>query len=76
MSAMIQIRNVPDALHRKLKARAALEGRSLSEYLLETITEAAARPTMRERLAQVASREPINLKDETLKILREDRESR
>ena len=76
MSAMIQIRNVPDALHRKLKARAALEGRSLSEYLLETITEAAARPTMREWLAQVASREPINLKDETLKILREDRESR
>ena len=34
MSAMIQVRNVPDALHRKLKSRAALEGMSLSDYLL------------------------------------------
>ena len=34
MSSMIQIRNVPDDLHRRMKARAALEGKSLSEYLL------------------------------------------
>lgn len=37
MSKMIQIRNVPDALHRKLKARAALEGMSLSDYLLAEV---------------------------------------
>jgi hypothetical protein len=37
MTAMIQIRNVPDALHRKLKARAALLGKSLSDYLLESM---------------------------------------
>ena len=41
---MIQIRNVPDALHRKLKSRAALAGMSLSDYLLQQIREVAARP--------------------------------
>ena len=41
MSAMIQIRNVPDALHRKLKSRAALAGMTLSDYLLRQILEIA-----------------------------------
>jgi plasmid stability protein len=53
MSAMIQIRNVPDALHRQLKSRAALLGMSLSDYLLNEIREVAERPTiaeLRERL--------------------------
>jgi plasmid stability protein len=45
---MIQIRNVPDALHRRLKARAALAGMSLSDYLLNEIREVADRPTMEE----------------------------
>jgi hypothetical protein len=44
MSTMIQIRNVPDALHRRLKARAALAGMSLSDYLLSEIREVAERP--------------------------------
>jgi antitoxin FitA len=48
MSKMIQLRNVPDQLHRKLKARAAIEGRSLSDYLLEEIRRAADRPTLTE----------------------------
>jgi antitoxin FitA len=55
MSTMIQIRNVPDALHRRLKARAALAGMSLSDYLLSEIREAAERPTveeLRDRLEQ------------------------
>lgn len=41
MSKMIQLRNVPDALHRSLKARAAIAGRSLSDYLLARIKEIA-----------------------------------
>lgn len=48
MTAMIQIRNVPDALHRRLKARAALAGMSLSDYLLNEIREVAERPTLDE----------------------------
>ena len=48
MSKMIQIRNVPDALHRTLKARAGMAGMSLSEYVLAEIKELAQRPTLRE----------------------------
>jgi len=53
MTAMIQIRNVPDALHRRLKSRAALAGMSLSDYLLNEVRQVAERPTLdelRERL--------------------------
>jgi plasmid stability protein len=61
MSPMIQIRNVPDALHQKLKARAALAGMSLSDFLLEEIRRLAELPTpneLRDRLAQRAKVEP------------------
>lgn len=58
MPKMIQLRNVPDDLYRLLKARAAVEGLSLSEYLLAEIRRSAERPTLyelRERLHQRAS---------------------
>ena len=48
MSKMIQIRNVPEGLHRKLKSRAALEGVSLSDYLLNEIAGIAEKPTLAE----------------------------
>ncbi len=51
MPSMIQIRNVPDALHRELKVRAAQTGMTLSDYLLAELQALAARPTMREWLA-------------------------
>lgn len=57
MSVMIQIRNVPDHLHRVLKSRAALEGRSLSDYLLTTITDFAECPTLAEMRAGLDGRE-------------------
>jgi hypothetical protein len=53
MSKMIQIRNVPDRVHRTLKARAAEAGMTLSDYLLSELEDAASRPSpseMRERL--------------------------
>lgn len=55
MPRMIQLRHVPDELHRKLKARAALEGLSLSDYLLREVRRVAEQPTLaelRHRLAQ------------------------
>lgn len=52
MSSMIQIRNVPDALHRELKVRAAQTGMTLSDYLLAELQALAVRPTMREWLAR------------------------
>ena len=53
---MIQIRNVPTALHRRLKARAALAGMSLSEYLLNEIRTVAERPTIDELRARLEQR--------------------
>ena len=53
MTAMIQIRNVPDALHRRLKSRAALAGMSLSDYLLSEIRQIAERPTLDELRARL-----------------------
>jgi plasmid stability protein len=59
MNAMIQIRNVPEALHRELKSRAALAGMSLSDYLLNEIRQVAERPTLDQLRARLASRAPI-----------------
>ena len=56
MSAMIQIRNVPEALHRTLKSRAALAGMSLSDYLLDEIRRIAERPTLDELRARLRGR--------------------
>jgi len=53
MSVMIQIRNVPDELHRQLKSRAALGGMSLSDYLLREIQQIAERPTLEELRARL-----------------------
>jgi antitoxin FitA len=61
MSKMIQIRNVPDELHRTLKARAAKTGMTLSDYLLSEIEQIAERPTMKEWLERVAKLEPVDV---------------
>jgi len=76
MSKMIQLRNVPDALHRKLKARASLEGRSLSDYLLEQIRELAQRPSPSEMRERLRSRTPVTLKTPPAKLIRKDRDQR
>ncbi|HTA36556.1 MAG TPA: hypothetical protein VK761_07565 [Solirubrobacteraceae bacterium] len=57
--SMIQIRNVPDQLHRELKARAALNGLTLSDYLLGELRAIAGRPTMQEWLAKSETWEPV-----------------
>jgi antitoxin FitA len=56
MGTMVQIRNVPDALHRRLKSRAALAGMSLSDCLLSEIRQVAGRPTFDELRARLHSR--------------------
>ena len=59
MSKMIQIRNVPDSLHHKLKARAAMEGMSLSDYLIAVISHTAERPTVGEIRERLHKRSPV-----------------
>ncbi|GBD33463.1 MAG: hypothetical protein KatS3mg081_0349 [Gemmatimonadales bacterium] len=75
MCPMIQIRNVPDDLHRKLKARAAMEGMSLSSYLLSELTRLAAQPTLREFLERVHQREPVKPRESPAKLIRRERDA-
>jgi plasmid stability protein len=76
MSKMIQIRNVPDALHRKVKARAAMAGMSLSDYLLREIRRSAEVPTLEEFRVLLSRRKPVTSDLDVVRILREERESR
>lgn len=75
MSKMVQIRNVPEALHRKLKARAAVAGQSLSEYLLTELERMASRPTREEMLTRIHGRTRVRLKTAAAVVIREERES-
>lgn len=74
MSRMLQIRNVPDALHRKLKARALSSGQTLSDYLLAELDRLAARPTREEMLTRLHSRKRVTLKTPAAVVIREERE--
>ena len=76
MPKMIQLRHVPDPLHRKLKARAAMEGLSLSDYLLKQIEQIAERPTLKEMLDRLARRAPVNVSIPPAQIIRQERDSR
>ena len=76
MSTMIQIRNVPDTLHRRLKARAAMAGMSLSEYLLGEIRNVADRPTLEEMRARLATRTAENPGETPARAVRAERDSR
>ena len=61
MSKMIQIRNVPDELHRELKARAARAGMTLSDYLLRELRQVASRPELEDLLERIERRGPVRV---------------
>jgi plasmid stability protein len=76
MSTMLQIRNVPDELHRKLKARAALAGMSMSEYALRELAKSLDRPTRGELLARLAELPPVELEPPPAEVIRQERDNR
>ena len=76
MARMIQVRNVPDALHRSLKARAAMAGMSLSDYLLGELREIAERPTLAEFRERLHKRKRLPVALDTGGLLREERTAR
>jgi plasmid stability protein len=76
MPKMIQLRNVPDELHRKLKARAALEGMSLSDYLLGEVRRVAERPSVSELRHRLARRAPVKPSLSPARAVREARDAR
>jgi len=73
MPRMIQVRHVPDDLHRTLKARAALEGLSLSDYLLREVRRIAERPTLDELRRRLAGRAPMVARVSPARAIRAER---
>jgi len=61
MATMLQIKGVPDDVHRILKARAALAGVSLTEYARNTLEQAAHRPSREELAAELRLVEPVDV---------------
>ena len=76
MAVMVQIRNVPDEMHRKLKSRAALAGMSISEYLLRELERSLERPTREELLARLRSRQPVEPREPIAAAVLAEREGR
>jgi plasmid stability protein len=76
MPKMIQIRHVPDALHRKLRARAALAGMSLSDYLRAELETAAGRLTPAEVRERLTHLEPMRVRERPASAVRAERDSR
>lgn len=76
MPKMIQLRNVPDDLHKVLKSRAASEGKSLSDYLIAEIQRHAEYPTVEELRRRLRARTPVYLTVPPAQMIREERGSR
>jgi len=72
----LQVRNVPDDLHRALKVRAAQSGSSLSEYVLAELRRAAERPTRAELLERIRSRPPARRSVDAAALVRAERDGR
>jgi len=76
MGKMIQMRHVPEELHRKLKSRAAMEGLTLSDYLVREIAKIAERPTTDELRRRITQRSSVAVKDKPARAVRAERERR
>jgi len=75
-STMVQIRNVPTDFHRRLKARAAVEGMSMSDYIMREVGKALDRPTRAEVLARLQAQPVRTLKRSAAEIIRAERDTR
>jgi plasmid stability protein len=73
---MIQIRNVPESLHRELKARAARAGMTLSDYLLDLIRRGAERPEPAVLRQRIRERAAVNPSEAPAEAVRAEREAR
>ncbi len=76
MSKMVQIRSVPDDVHRSLKVRAAHAGMTLSDFLLVEITHVANRPSIEDIVARIQKQPPPSIKIDSARLVRQMREGR
>ena len=75
-NTMVQIRNVPAEFHRRLKARAAIEGMSMSDYVLREVRKALDRPTRQEILERLRARPVRRFKQSVAEVIRAERDDR
>lgn len=73
---MLQVRNVPEAVHRTLKSRAALKGVALSDYALEILRRETSRPTREEMLQRLRSLTEVRTREAPATVVREGRRGR
>jgi len=76
MSKMIQVRNVPDRLHRELIKRAKGRGQTLTDYIQELLEREVARPPAAEVFGRIAGRAPVRLRQRAAELIREERAGR
>lgn len=76
LTTMVQIRNVPAEFHRRLKARAAMEGMSMSDYILREVNKALERPTRQEVLERLRAQPVRRLKRPAAEVIRKERAAR
>jgi plasmid stability protein len=75
-TTMVQIRNVPSDFHRRLKARAAIEGMSMSDYILREVRKALERPTRQEVLERLRARPARPVRRSAADVIRAERTAR
>ena len=75
-TTMVQIRNVPVEFHRRLKARAALEGMSMSDYILREVKKSLDRPSRADVLARIRERKAPKLSVDVARLIRDGRDAR
>ena len=73
MSVMIQVRNVPESLHRELVRRADLRGQSLTAYVQDILEREVSRPPRTEIVRRIMEREPVKLDVPIADLIREGR---
>ena len=76
ITTMVQIRNVPIDFHRRLKARAAMEGMSMSDYILREVKKSLDRPSRADVLQRIRDRKTPDLPVDVAELIREGRDSR
>ena len=73
--ASLQVRDVPEDVHRRLKSQAALAGQSLNEFMLARMSEIARVPTVPELAEHIRRRQPYT-GPSSAQVIREEREKR
>jgi len=76
MSKMIQVRNVPDRLHRELTRRARARGETLTEYVERILEREVARPSSQELFDRIGRRPRVDLGEPAAELIRRERAAR